>query len=247
MSTDSCPSCGAPSAGTPFCSYCGKKLASAIDGISAWSEDPPITRTEAPVRGSLGKRTRRLLRSQSSRMIGGVCGGLGEFLGIDATFVRIAFALFTIASGAGLLIYAAMWVIVPSDKVTKVADEGKPGIPTLVVGLIILVTTSAIIAIINSNALPWVLIVGGAALIIYSKRARHENAAPPIPSVDVDLDAEAEAAWCRSFNMAMARKGDPARIHPGGTICPRCGLTTRRGTFCGHCGSKIEVSHQIPR
>jgi len=46
-------------------------------------------------------------------MLGGVCGGLGEYLGIDSTLVRLFFVLLTLARGVGLLIYLVLWLITP--------------------------------------------------------------------------------------------------------------------------------------
>lgn len=57
---------------------------------------------------------RRLYRSESDRMIGGVSGGLGEFFGVDPTLVRIAFLVLAFMGGAGIPIYVAMWIIVPN-------------------------------------------------------------------------------------------------------------------------------------
>ena len=60
-----------------------------------------------------------LYRSESDRMLGGVCGGLGDYLSIDATFVRIFFALLFFGSGIGLLAYLALWIIMPSQSVAQ--------------------------------------------------------------------------------------------------------------------------------
>ena len=48
---------------------------------------------------------KRLYRSRTERMIGGVCGGLGEFLNIDVTLVRLLFVLCAIFGGPGLVVY----------------------------------------------------------------------------------------------------------------------------------------------
>jgi len=57
-----------------------------------------------------------LYRSQKDSMIGGVCGGLGEYLGIDPTFVRLFFVLLALtSSGIGVLIYLLLWIILPLD------------------------------------------------------------------------------------------------------------------------------------
>ena len=49
-------------------------------------------------------------------MIGGVCGGLGQYLGIDSTFVRLFFVLLAFAgNGIGVLIYLLLWIILPAE------------------------------------------------------------------------------------------------------------------------------------
>jgi phage shock protein C len=56
----------------------------------------------------------KLYLSNSDRKIGGVCGGLGEYYEKDPTLIRIAFVLLTLFSfGSGIIIYLAMWLIVP--------------------------------------------------------------------------------------------------------------------------------------
>ena len=49
-------------------------------------------------------------RSEHDRVIAGVCGGLAARLGVDATLVRLVFALLALAGGAGILLYFALWV-----------------------------------------------------------------------------------------------------------------------------------------
>ena len=46
-------------------------------------------------------------------MIAGVCGGLANYSGIDVTIIRILFVVFALAGGPGLLVYLALWVILP--------------------------------------------------------------------------------------------------------------------------------------
>jgi phage shock protein C len=57
---------------------------------------------------------RPLLRSGTDRMVGGVCGGLAEYTGIDATLWRVGAVFFTLTGGAGLLIYLLLWIVVPA-------------------------------------------------------------------------------------------------------------------------------------
>ena len=59
--------------------------------------------------------SKRLYRSRSDRMISGVCGGLGEYLGIDPTVVRLLFLLGLFVGGSGVPIYIVMMIIVPEE------------------------------------------------------------------------------------------------------------------------------------
>jgi phage shock protein PspC (stress-responsive transcriptional regulator) len=65
----------------------------------------------------------RLMRSQSNRMVAGVCGGLGEYLGIDPTFIRIFFLLLVFGEGAGVLIYMVLWILLPAQGRTGDTDS----------------------------------------------------------------------------------------------------------------------------
>ena len=50
-------------------------------------------------------------------MIGGVCGGIGKFLEIDPTIVRVIWAFATILSvGIGIIAYILAWIIIPEKK-----------------------------------------------------------------------------------------------------------------------------------
>jgi phage shock protein C len=62
---------------------------------------------------------RRLYRSQDNRMIGGVCGGLGAYLGIDATVVRLFFVLLAFGNGIGMPIYLLLWIVMPPADLEK--------------------------------------------------------------------------------------------------------------------------------
>lgn len=58
--------------------------------------------------------TRRLVRSQD-KVLGGVCSGLAEYLGLDVTLVRAGYLIISILSAAfpGVLIYLILWIIMP--------------------------------------------------------------------------------------------------------------------------------------
>ena len=56
----------------------------------------------------------RLRRSRTDRMVAGVCGGLAEDLGVDATLLRIGLVTLTVLGfGTGVLVYAAIWMLAP--------------------------------------------------------------------------------------------------------------------------------------
>ncbi|MGF7010816.1 phage shock protein C [Lachnospiraceae bacterium PF1-22] len=57
---------------------------------------------------------KKLYRSINDRQICGVCGGLGEYFGVDATLLRLAAVLFAFAScGTAILAYFVAAVIIP--------------------------------------------------------------------------------------------------------------------------------------
>ena len=56
---------------------------------------------------------KKLYRSETNKMIAGVCGGIAEYFDIDATLVRLGFAVFSIIGGSGILLYLAVAIIIP--------------------------------------------------------------------------------------------------------------------------------------
>lgn len=63
----------------------------------------------------MSSEIKRLYRSRKDRMIGGVCGGLGAYLDIDPTVIRLLFVLLAFAGGPGLLAYLVMLILVPEE------------------------------------------------------------------------------------------------------------------------------------
>jgi phage shock protein C len=59
---------------------------------------------------------RKLYRSRTDRKVAGVAGGLAEYLNVDPTLIRVLFIAFAVAGGAGLVMYVAMWIMVPEDE-----------------------------------------------------------------------------------------------------------------------------------
>jgi phage shock protein C len=60
-----------------------------------------------------GMDGRRLTRSSTDKRLGGVCGGLAEYFGVDPLFVRLVFVAAALAGGFGILLYAVLWIALP--------------------------------------------------------------------------------------------------------------------------------------
>jgi phage shock protein PspC (stress-responsive transcriptional regulator) len=64
---------------------------------------------------------KKLYKSKTDKKISGVCGGLGEFLGLDSSIVRIIWALLILCAGSGLLLYIICALILP-EKPDNIID-----------------------------------------------------------------------------------------------------------------------------
>ncbi len=56
---------------------------------------------------------KKYYRSDNDKMIGGVCGGLAEYLDWDPTLICLGFVLLFFLGGHGLLLYIILWIIAP--------------------------------------------------------------------------------------------------------------------------------------
>jgi len=59
---------------------------------------------------------KRLYRSKTDRVIGGVCGGMGRYFEVDPVILRVIWALLVLCSGFGILAYILAWIIIPLEK-----------------------------------------------------------------------------------------------------------------------------------
>lgn len=57
---------------------------------------------------------KKLYRSNSSKLVAGVCGGIGEYLNVDPTLVRLIWVLFCCLGGSGFLAYIIAAIIIPA-------------------------------------------------------------------------------------------------------------------------------------
>jgi phage shock protein PspC (stress-responsive transcriptional regulator) len=68
-----------------------------------------------PSEDTTTRPVRRLHRSRRDKVVAGVAGGLGEYLGIDPVIIRIGFVALAIAGGSGVLLYALGWLFLPEE------------------------------------------------------------------------------------------------------------------------------------
>src|ERR1700760_100612 len=83
------------------------------------------TRSEQDTQGTQGAQSHHgtgpaprrlpLRRSYDDHMLGGVAGGLARYFGVDATIVRIAFAVLVVFGGAGIPLYLAGLLLIPEE------------------------------------------------------------------------------------------------------------------------------------
>ena len=58
---------------------------------------------------------KELYKSQGDRKLCGVCGGLGEFFGIDASLIRLGWIVFCLLGGSGVLAYIIAALVIPDE------------------------------------------------------------------------------------------------------------------------------------
>jgi phage shock protein PspC (stress-responsive transcriptional regulator) len=116
---------------------------------------------------------RRLTRSSGDRVIAGVAGGLGRYLGVDPVIIRITLVVLMFFGGAGFIAYGAAWLFVPSDKDTE-ARFGRGAILrrvglafAVVVGTVIISVAGGFgVATGGGTATALIIIAAGFALVV---------------------------------------------------------------------------------
>lgn len=77
-------------------------------------DDAPMT-SEKPEEKTSSAQPKKLYRDENNKIIGGVCSGLANYMGVDVVLVRIFFVLLVISFGFGLLPYLVLWIATPSS------------------------------------------------------------------------------------------------------------------------------------
>jgi phage shock protein PspC (stress-responsive transcriptional regulator) len=88
-----------------------------MNDFAASNENESVNDSDPQPQGSSGSLPRRspLRRVYRGRMLGGVAAGIGDYLGVDANIVRVAFAVLTVAGGAGIPVYIACLFLIPEE------------------------------------------------------------------------------------------------------------------------------------
>ncbi|TSA29244.1 MAG: PspC domain-containing protein [Bacteroidetes bacterium] len=130
---------------------------------------------------------KRLYRSTTSRVIGGVAAGLAGYFKLDPLLVRLLFVIFTFFGGGAVIIYIILWIVTPDEpgegtqtqKSTPMESQEKPNKPSQesrqkgnLIGGLVLITLGAIFladqfipSIDFGDLWPVILIVIGIALL----------------------------------------------------------------------------------
>jgi phage shock protein PspC (stress-responsive transcriptional regulator) len=115
---------------------------------------------------------RRLTRSRDDRIVAGVCGGVARYFDIDPAFVRIGAVALAFVGGAGLLLYLAALLLMPSDEgeaVVSTPTEGRNRVLVIVgVGVLLLVAWPFLVGgglFLAGVGIPLALLVGTGVLV----------------------------------------------------------------------------------
>jgi phage shock protein C len=121
---------------------------------------------------------RRVRRSRQDRVIGGVCGGLGRYLGVDPVLLRIGAVALALSGGLGVLAYIIAWIAIPEETGTEPdpvqVHDNRHGV-ALVVGATLVALGGLLLV---QQAIPWfgaaffwpVVVVAVGVLVLVSAR-----------------------------------------------------------------------------
>ncbi|NIA25588.1 MAG: PspC domain-containing protein [Gammaproteobacteria bacterium] len=118
-----------------------------------------------------------LRRSASDKVIAGVAGGLGRYLGIDSVIIRIILLILLVAGGSGFLIYLIGWIAIPMEKPGDNVGPatGQASSATVLIGSTLIIIggfmiLNRIVPSISKFILPVIVIIIGLAVIVGGRR-----------------------------------------------------------------------------
>lgn len=166
---------------------------------------------------------KRLYRSNTNRIIAGVCGGIAEYLDVDPTLMRIVWVLLTIFGGWGILLYIAAVIIIPRNPSTTPAGTTQTSDPTVykLIG-IFLVVVGCFFLFINLdffsfremtrfvwNYLLPASLIGAGIYILVRRRAPDTEQLPTPPQAEQSRSTEAQEQTTEPKERGTAEKSAP--------------------------------------
>ncbi len=86
-----------------------------VEDFAASENDAPPHEQPRAAFAPHSRRSKRFYRDSNDKILGGVCSGIANYMNVDPALVRIVFAILTLGGwGAGLLLYVALWIFVPT-------------------------------------------------------------------------------------------------------------------------------------
>ena len=130
---------------------------------------------------------KRLVRSRRDRVLGGVCGGLGEYFGVDAVLIRIVAVALALSGGVGFLAYVIAWIAIPEEGTAgaEPASYGSPPepVPARTRANAAMIAGAALVAVgtltLLNRVMPWVdgalvwpaiVVAAGVAILVSGRR-----------------------------------------------------------------------------
>jgi phage shock protein C len=126
-------------------------------------------------------KEKKLYRSQTDRMLAGVCGGIAEYLQIDSTLIRLLMLTSVFIGGVGLIIYLSAIILVPNHPEQELVEEEKTDFDHKIIILGFIIVTIGFLLIFKGFPLVKIwyffwqyawglfLIIGGIYLLFYKK------------------------------------------------------------------------------
>ncbi len=105
---------------------------------------------------------RRLTRSSSEKLIGGVSGGLGRYFGVDPILFRIAFVVLTFAGGVGVLAYIGLLAFVPADDDSRIFGKSREAnlVGAVLLGILVVILIGPPAFFLGPVLIPIALLIG---------------------------------------------------------------------------------------
>ena len=207
MTTTPSPPPADSSAGSPVDPSTGED---SHDGLHDGPHDGPR------VTGAEVRDLSRLRRSTTDRKVAGVAGGLARHLDIDPLILRVGFVVLAFFGGAGLILYAAIWALVPeddSDRATVHLDERSRTVALVALGVI------AALALVGDSWgafwFPWPLAIIGVIAFVWLSRSGRDAAPDSLEWEGADPAGPAgPAGYGPAPAYAAPRPRDPRKRGP---------------------------------